>query len=245
MKRVLVAALLLAALPFAACAQNLNGFYVGARGGANWLLNTSANINSSVTVLGRGTGRMSGPVALDFDTGWAAGGFVGYDFVGPRLEIETLYRDNKAMFTGTVPIAGVGNFTFLNTNTAEVQQTSVMANLYYDFFAKNAFTPYVGAGAGVAFVHTRLTRFGALTDSDDTEFAYQAIVGVAYKATRNVRISVDGRYYGTLNPTFNNSFNLPATVPVSGSGSGYYSNNNFAILASITYTFGPPAPTPP
>ena len=72
-----------------------------------------------------------------------------------------------------------------------------MANFYYDFFADRAFTPYVGAGAGIAFINS---RFGSLTDSNDTEFAYQAIIGAGYKVSPNVRVNLDGRYYGTLNP---------------------------------------------
>ena len=28
------------------------------------------------------------------DTGWAAGGKVGYDFVGPRVELEGMYHYN-------------------------------------------------------------------------------------------------------------------------------------------------------
>lgn len=235
MKKIVVAALALAAAPFAAHAQDLNGFYVGARGGINWLWDSAVNANGIASVTGFGTGQLSGTDNASFHTGWAAGGFVGYDFVGPRVEIEALYRDNKGHADGTFPIRGVG--TLRTFNLAEVKQTSVMANLYYDFLAHQAFTPYVGAGAGLAFIDT---RSGALTNNSDTEFAYQAIVGAGYKVTPNLRINLDARYYGTLNPTFNNSFTLTgATVPISGYISGSYPNNNFALLASVAYTFGP------
>ncbi len=151
------------------------------------------------------------------------------------MEIEALYHDNQGSANSTIPIVGVG---ILHGNSnIEVQQTSVMADLYYDFFANEAFTPYVGAGAGIAFINTR----DALINSSDTEFAYQAIVGVGYKVTPNVRINIDGRYYGTLNPTFNNSFNVAATpAAVSGNISGSYPNNNIAVLASIAFKFGTP-----
>jgi OOP family OmpA-OmpF porin len=236
MKKIILAAIMLAALPFTAQAQDLNGFYVGARGGANWLSNTGVNMGGTVSVVGFGTGQLSGTDNASFNTGWVAGGFAGYDFVGPRVELEALYRDNTGHASGTLPIAGIGK---LGVNgVAEVQQTSVMANVYYDFLAHQAFTPYVGAGAGIAFINS---HFGALTNSSDTEFAYQAIVGVGYKITPNVRLNLDGRYYGTLNPTFSNSYNPSGlTVPVSGTVSGSYPNNNFAVLASIVYSFGPP-----
>ena len=51
------------------------GFYVGGEGGLNWLLNSGSN---------------------QFNTGYAVGGKVGYDFVGPRIELEALYRNNQA-----------------------------------------------------------------------------------------------------------------------------------------------------
>jgi opacity protein-like surface antigen len=173
-----------------------------------------------------------------FQAGWAAGGFAGYDFVGPHVELEALYRDNKGKAGGTFPIRGVGILRTGN-NPTEVQQTSVMANLYYDFFANQAFTPYVGAGAGAgaAFIGTHVR---AMTNSSDTEFAYQAIIGAGYKISPSLRVNLDGRYYGTLNPEFSNSFTLArANVPISGYASGSYPNNNFAILASIVYAFGP------
>ena len=231
-----MAAIALAALPCAAHAQNLNGFYVGARGGANWMLDAAANVTGVATVQGIGTGQLSGSDTAGFVTGWAAGGFVGYDFVGPRVEIEALYRDNKGTTNGVFPISGIGRLRVLY-GRAEVQQTSVMANVYYDFFAHDVLTPYVGAGLGIAFIDTHLGQMGF---TSDTEFAYQAIIGVGYKVTPNLRLNLDGRYYGTLNPTFSTGFNLTGpNVPVSGSISGSYPNNNFSILASITYSFGP------
>ena len=35
------------------------------------------------------------------DTGWAVGGKVGYDFVGPRVELEGMYHSN----TGSAVVA--------------------------------------------------------------------------------------------------------------------------------------------
>jgi OmpA-OmpF porin, OOP family len=228
-----LAAIALVVLPFSVCAQNLNSFYVGARGGANWLLGNSANINGTATVGSFGTGPFNSTTAATFNTGWAAGGFIGYDFIGPRMEVEALYHDNKGAAYSVIPVIGIG--TLRVTGNPEVQQTSVMANLYYDFFANQPLTPYVGAGAGIAFIN----RSGALTRTDDTEFAYQAIMGVGYKVTPNLRLNIDARYYGTLNPTYNTNFTLSGSPAVSGNVSGSYPNNNIAILASVAYKFGP------
>jgi OmpA-OmpF porin, OOP family len=237
-KRILLAAVAFATLPYAACAQNLNNIYVGGRGGANWLLNGGANFSGTESVLGIGSGQIIGTDNVFFAPGFALGGFAGYDFVGPRVEIEALYRNNLGTASTTFPIAGIGTQTILNSRV-KVQQTSVMANVYYDFLADQAFTPYVGAGAGIAFIGSHI---GPLTDSSDTEFAYQAIIGIGYKVTPNMRLNLDGRYYGTLDPSFNNSFSLPtSTVPATGSVSGSYPNNNFSIMVSVALSFGPPA----
>ena len=79
MKKALLAAAALVALPVMAQAQGLSpGFYIGAEGGVNWLLNT--------TILGAG---------VQPQTGFAAGGVIGYDFIGPRVELEGVYRQNQ------------------------------------------------------------------------------------------------------------------------------------------------------
>ena len=81
MKNALLGAAALLVLPLAANAQSMfaagpsnPGFYIGAEGGLNWLMNSSnyGGITSTSNFLG---------------SGFAVGGKVGYDFVGPRLEI--------------------------------------------------------------------------------------------------------------------------------------------------------------
>ena len=65
MKKALMAAAALVALPVMAQAQTpSSGFYIGAEGGLNWLLNT--------TIMGNG---------VNPQTGWAAGGVIGYFFL--------------------------------------------------------------------------------------------------------------------------------------------------------------------
>ena len=197
MKKVLLAAALVALpvlAPVAVQAQGnpQPGIYVGVEGGANWLLNT--------TILGNN---------ITPQLGWAAGAKVGYDFVGPRIELEGVYRQNN---TG---VSFGGGRAIDN----RVGQVGVLANLLYDFFPASVITPYIGAGAGVAFV-----------DSDQslgsTQFAYQGIVGVAWNASENFRVSLDGRYYGTTNPA------------VAGTT---WNNQNISAMLSLTYKFGQPA----
>ena len=210
MKNTLLGAVALVALPMAAAnAQSLfgqssyptyPGFYLGAEGGLNWLLNN----NSYQT-----------------NTGWAAGGKIGYDFVGPRIELESIYRQNNG--SGVVGYPN-GTFAF---QQGTINQVSVMANALYDFFPGATLTPYVGAGAGLAFVDPSLSPGCTMCS---TQFAYQGIVGVGYNMAPGWRLDLDGRYYGTTNP-------------------GQYQNNNFSVMLGLTYKFGQPeaaaAPPPP
>jgi hypothetical protein len=56
---------------------------------------------------------------------------------------------------------------------------------------------------GVAFVDANIRGCSLCL----TMFAYQGILGIGYNATPAMRISVEGRYYGTTNPRayFNNN----------------------------------------
>jgi OOP family OmpA-OmpF porin len=197
----LVAAAMLS-LPTAAHAQSMfdssnptfPGFYIGAQGGGNWLLNNQSYV---------------------MDTGWAAGGKVGYDFVGPRFELEGMYHSN----TGTAVVIFPTGYANVR---GRIEQASVMANLLYDFFPGATVTPYIGAGAGVAFVDANIQGCSLCL----TMFAYQGILGVGYNATPAMRISLEGRYYGTTNP-------------------GAYFNNNIMALLSLSYKFGQPEMAPP
>ena len=205
MKKTLAVVATLIALPIAAQAQTLQypGFYAGLEGGGTYMFNT--NWNTPV-----GSGSVYPAI------GWAAGGMLGYDFVGPRVELEGVYRNNQA----TVSFPGVPNFG------ASKDDISVMANVLYDFNAGGTIVPYIGAGAGVAFIKT--SALG--TSSDTTQFAYQGIIGVGYNIDSQFRVNLDGRYYGTTNPTTGSSV----------LGSSSYQNNNVMAMLSLQMKFGAP-----
>jgi len=179
MKKAFVAAAAIAALPVMAHAQSPTpGFYGGVEGGVSWLLNT--------TIAGQG---------VQPNTGWAAGGKFGYDFIGPRVELEGVYHENQT---------SGGNFPG-QAIQGKIGQAAVLANLLYDFNAGGEIVPFIGAGAGVGFVDSTQPL-------GSTQFAYQGILGVGWNATQNLRFDLSGRYFGTTNPNFqgstwnNNSF---------------------------------------
>ncbi len=178
MKKALMAAAALIALPVMAQAQSPSpGVYIGAEGGVNWLLNFNATQTTNPT--------LPTVISVTPNTGWAAGGVIGYDFVGPRVELEGIYRNN----TTNVGIPG----TALNN---QVGQLGIMANLLYDFMPASVITPYIGAGAGLGLVDST-------SSLGSTVFAYQGIIGLGWMVDTNFRVNLDGRYYGTSNPQIN------------------------------------------
>jgi OmpA-OmpF porin, OOP family len=188
------------ALPLAAQAQSFNpqqGFYVGVGGGADWAIGSNQKASTW--------------------TGFAVGGKAGYDFVGPRAELEVGYGQipTTANIPGTAIIGKVGQLT-------------AMANVLYDFIPASLLTPYVGAGVGVAFVDSNQSL-------GSTQFAYQGMVGLAYNISDQMRFMVEGRYLGTTNPS----------VSVPGLGTVTYNNNNILALAGIQFKFVPSAAPPP
>ena len=210
MKNVLLATAALVALPVMAQAQSQPnaGIYIGGEGGLNWMFNTTANTASG------------GAAKIYPATGWAAGGMIGYDFVGPRVELEGIFRQNQA----------TRQFQQFNAG-ANFNDTAIMANVMYDFRMGWPIVPYVGAGAGIAFVNAS-TLGGSATS---TQFAYQGIIGVGYEIDQNWRVNIDGRYFGTTNPTINS--------PLLGGVA--YNNNNITLMASLQYKFGAPSVAPP
>ena len=204
MKKALMAVAALVALPVAAQAQSpAPGVYIGAEGGLNWLLNFSANTNLAPNFA---------TVSVTPQTGWAVGGVIGYDFVGPRVEIEGVYRQNQLNI-------GVPNTAINN----KVGQLGIMANLLYDFMPASVITPYIGAGAGIGFVDSNQSL-------GSTVFAYQGIIGLGWNVDTNFRVNLDGRYYGTSNPSINGTS---------------WTNNNFSVMLGLQLKFGPPAPAAP
>ena len=205
-KKAVAIAAALVAVPLATQAQSLQypGFYLGAEGGLNWMFNTT-----TTTTFGA-TGSIYPAL------GWAAGGMIGYDFVGPRVEVEGVYRNSQATVGG-------GQF---NAFGASKDDIGVMANILYDFNAGGVIVPYIGAGAGVAFVKTSALN----SSTNSTQFAYQAILGVGYNIDPQFRVNLDARYYGTTNPY------------LAGSA---YSNNNINAMLSLQVKFGAPPAAPP
>ena len=202
MKKLMLAAGMMAALPSLAEAQEfapLPGFYVGAGVGTAWYLNSTTSIGGSFTST---TGMLADLVA-------------GYDFVGPRFEVEVGF--------GFVPFtATLANTAAQSNFSGSAHQLHVMGKALYDFFPQSTITPYIGAGAGIAFVDGNAFL-------QNTVFAYEGILGLGYNIDSQWRVALEGRFVGTTN----------ANVVINNVNVGV-NNSNVVAMVYGQYKFAPP-----
>ncbi|HSE77492.1 MAG TPA: OmpA family protein, partial [Alphaproteobacteria bacterium] len=216
-----------------------SGFYVGGGGGVNWTEDSDFTANDP-SVPFNATGE------LQFDTGWAAVGQVGYKGLGLpglRLEFEFNYRDNDLdravvdSLNGTsISATELGALVGTGPATGSVRSIAPMFNVLYDFNTGSPVTPYIGGGVGPAWVKLKLSEISSGASSDtDLVFAYQGIAGLAYNITNNLSVWLDYRYFATQDP----EWSLSGTTV-----DGEYSNHT--VMLGLRYFFGqPPAPPPP
>ena len=124
---------------------------------------------------------------------------LGYDFwpeqmLPLRTEIEFALRANSRK-----------NWSDRGVNLSEVKGTwnnsTLFANLFWDFHNDTAVTPYVGAGIGLAFTYAGYdfkdnngNRFSA--DDRFTNFAWNAGAGLAYNINENFTLDASYRFVG-------------------------------------------------
>jgi len=190
-------------LAVASPALAADGFYAGFEGGATFL-------NDGDFV---GTGPSTGVTfSTEYDTGYVAGGFFGYQSQYMRIEAELAYRQNDWNDITDATVTGVGTVpSFEDAGigvSGETNVLSTMINGYVDFSNSSPFTPYLMAGVGVAYVEINDVTFtnGGSTilvrDEDDTVLAWQVGAGLSYAFNEMVSMSVDYRYFATSDPEF-------------------------------------------
>ncbi len=129
--------------------------------------------------------------------------FVGYDFyykfdVPVRAELEYALRSD---WTQSDSYYSSG---FAVDYDMQVNVQTLLFNVYYDFRNSSKFTPYIGAGIGLAFtrahidVNTSVLGFHETGSAEaySTDFAWQVGAGVAYAITDNVSADLGYRYLG-------------------------------------------------
>jgi len=248
MRSTLLAATLLATSYLshgAAWAQPVTGLYIGGAGGANFL--QQERIKST---LARGITAPSN-ARVGFQAGVTPIGSLGYGFGnGVRVELEGNYRYNRpdAFYRVAPGPRSVGG---------REQKYGPMANVLFDLDVGSPYVfPYIGAGAGYAWVarRVRVDNLGGTLNSQggtDGSFAYQAIAGLSFPIPPVVGLSLTAEYrYYALTGEREFGRTLSSTGGVSSGGKVRTTENynyNHSLLVGLRYAFNvvPPPPPPP
>ena len=273
LRSALLAATVLAA-PVAAKAEAINGLYIGAGAGANFLQDQNVSGVAYPAANGRffpnlrGIGSNS---SIRSDTGFIGVVSVGYGLGnGLRLEIEGDYRQNK--FNS---LSGVTNFNGSRSKLnggGDEKKYGGMLNVLYDFdpnvlglgFFPAAITPYVGLGVGYMYDQHQNARFygnsGPVfgqpngfnsiyrTNQGQGSFAYQAIVGAAFPIAQvpGLALTAEYRFMGLAESnSFNYQYFAPGTSTRAKLRIGSNEDLNHSVLVGVRYAFNAAPPPPP
>ena len=135
-------------------------------------------------------------VDTDFDTGFGLGLAYGRDFGAfgssrLRGEVELSYSGSDV---DSIAFSGNGPAGEINVD-GDISTTRLFGNLLVDFDTGGAFTPYLGAGLGVARVDADLSYgAGVRLDDRDTAFSAQLIAGTSYALSDSLSLTGDVRY---------------------------------------------------
>ena len=184
-KVLLVIAVVISLSSFAYSAP---GFYVGGNVGIA-LLSDSDIASSDIPV----------SITVSSENGFSTGGFIGYSFMNNfRIEGELVYQGNDA---DKMSISGYD----LNL-TGDITSVALFANGYYDFKNSSNFTPFVGAGIGMANVEISDFNIvgvgGGDLNDDDTVLAYHLDAGVGYEINERLTLDLKYRYFAADDPEF-------------------------------------------
>jgi opacity protein-like surface antigen len=159
----------------------MSGWYLRADIGYRW--NNGGRSNSNV-VSERYTNSYDGTLGFGYKYQWFRAD-VTYDRSGPtRVSAFTSVATDQPQFT------------------AKIRSESVLVNGYIDFGTWGGFTPYIGGGAGVArlksanYVDTTDTpsTTGVMGQGTQQNFAWAAMVGVAYQVAPSWMVDVGFRH---------------------------------------------------
>jgi OmpA-OmpF porin, OOP family len=193
-------------------------FYIGGEAGWTGLSDQTDTINYMTSYVAR------------FYPGFNTGVRGGYEWGPWRFEEEYSYRRNAARDL-------IGSNSTVSAAGGDRHSNSIMTNVLYDFTPGYSITPHVGFGVGAAEVvdELNLTDTGQVFNGSSWRFGYQGIAGIRYRISAAFTLDLDYRFFATIEPTFD----VPRT---NLQYSTYYKTNNF--VASVTYRFSPPPPTP-
>lgn len=184
---LMMVALLAVALPKVAQGYEVEGPYVGAFSGFNFLSSSSHDHSKA-----------------KFHPGWLAGAQVGYAWCGGwRSEFEVSYRHNKVKSyhyrndAGDDVGGGCGNF----------HAWSFMANGYYDLPTCWCVSPFIGAGIGYDVQKFSKAPHG-LADKKNG-FAWQILAGLGYPIDDCLEMALEYRFHkGNYKRLYSNAIDV-------------------------------------
>ena len=231
LRSLLLCATTAASLAGVANAGQINGWYIGLEGGANWVEDWSHSFDD-----------FDGPLLAaeaSFDTGWAAFITAGYAFNNNfRAEFEAGYRDNDV--DGYVLN---GNST---TRGEDLWEATAMVNVLYDLSLMDKLTLSVGVGAGGDFANYTYTSGATRAEDDEWNFAYQGIAGLSYMVAQRTAVFMNYRYLRVVSPEFDFR---PVTSVAFVDGDDFVKHTatigiRYALQPSAAPAYVPPPPAP-
>ncbi|GAC1338197.1 MAG: OmpA family protein [Acetobacteraceae bacterium] len=266
LRSALLAATFLAAAPIAGNAQAINGLYIGAGAGANFLQ------QERVTSIGFPNLRIppnaAGQAKVRLDPGFVGVLSLGYGLGnGLRFEIEGDYRQNKFKRLSSPALTRTGA-------GGDEQKYGGMFNVLYDFdpsvmgMGFLPVVPYVGVGGGYQWAqHKNARLYGSSvagipgapagsstlfrTNDGRGALAYQAIAGASFPITGvpGLALTAEYRFMGLAGQR---TYNYQAFAPgiATRARAQFHDDYNHSVLLGVRYAFNAaPAPiavvTPP
>jgi len=226
--------------PSAEPAPPLNGLYIGAGVGLNWLQNEHLIGSSGQAVDGSISSRlgMVGVISL------------GYAMPnGLRFEVEGDLRNNS--------IHGAHDLGFAATAGGRERKYGPMFNVLYDFsnlLPVPYFAPYVGVGVGYQWarmsglhINGSATGFPAFTSGGTAgAIAYQFILGGAMPipSVRGLAITAEYRFLGVGSRNYDVSAVATSGGPTIPGRVKLGNDFNHGLLIGLRYNFTSPPPPP-
>lgn len=130
-------------------------------------------------------------VEVSTDAGWLLGATVGthvFDSLRAEVELYGARRDVNGASEGPFSIDLDGTVTTVG----------LLGNLWVDFDTGSGFTPYIGGGLGVGYIHAESPGAGPVSplDADGVGLAYQLGAGVQVDVADNIALDLGYRWKG-------------------------------------------------
>jgi opacity protein-like surface antigen len=168
----------------------------------------------------------SGPTALASTSAsgaFAIGGGFGYQFSERFRSDLTVDLGLSSPFRGSLACDGGGDTC---VHTVDVTTTTALVNAYFDLATMGAFTPYVGAGVGVAMVSTSGSSFNvddvtttAYSGATRYNLAWALMGGATYEMSPDVLVDLAFRLLSIGNAQ-------TGTIPAASGGTGVITTGN-------------------